>query len=279
VDPVDFTSHLQPGKNVIGVEVCYFGMGDGTWPMGGPGFIARLDVEHADGRREQIISDESWLTFLDRAHRPGQYKRWFLRALAGRVRRAIASHGWDFRTSRRMRDGFPRRILAGASNLPSIFAGGENMFSAPIFRRRTRTRRSATVRTCASATSADARDDRAREATHRIGSREMAARSLDWFESRTPGSFEIDDAPVARQISDTSWELPSSPTASDASFATFEFTEHVVGWPRFTIDAPAGTIIELMTIESHDPVKRSAVAGAIHPSLDALHLQRRRERV
>ena len=45
VDPCDITGLLKPGKNVIGVEVCYFGQGDGTWPMGAPGFICRLDID------------------------------------------------------------------------------------------------------------------------------------------------------------------------------------------------------------------------------------------
>ncbi|MBI3119668.1 MAG: alpha-L-rhamnosidase, partial [Candidatus Hydrogenedentes bacterium] len=44
----------------------------------------------------------------------------------------------------------------------------------------------------------------------------------------------------------------ATPNARDGVFATFEFTEQVVGWPRFTIDAPEGTIIELMIQEGHD---------------------------
>src|SRR3954453_9804569 len=51
-DPFDITSVLRAGNNVIGVEVCYFGEGDGTWPMGGPGFIFRLEL---DGKI--IVSD------------------------------------------------------------------------------------------------------------------------------------------------------------------------------------------------------------------------------
>src|SRR5262249_39710486 len=76
VDPIDLTSVLDTGKNVIGVEVLYYGVGDGTWPMGSPGMIFKLDLEG-----QSIVSDKSWLSFLDRAHRPGMYKRWFLRAL------------------------------------------------------------------------------------------------------------------------------------------------------------------------------------------------------
>src|SRR5262249_23538437 len=40
-----------------------------------------------------------------------------------------------------------------------------------------------------------------------------------------------------------------------AVWATFEFQEQLVGWPHFTIDAPEGTIVELMTQEAHDPAK------------------------
>src|ERR1051325_7340983 len=78
VDPADIRGLLRAGDNVIGVEVCYVGQGDGTWPMGAPGFIFRLEV---DG--QLVVSDSAWQSYLDRAHRPGMYKRWFLRALQG----------------------------------------------------------------------------------------------------------------------------------------------------------------------------------------------------
>ena len=41
-DPIDLTAFLTEGKNVIAVEVCFFGSGDGTHPMGKPGFILNL---------------------------------------------------------------------------------------------------------------------------------------------------------------------------------------------------------------------------------------------
>lgn len=34
--------------------------------------------------------------------------------------------------------------------------------------------------------------------------------------------------------------------------ATFELGEQVVGFPAFTIDAPAGTVVELLTHEAHE---------------------------
>jgi hypothetical protein len=36
-------------------------------------------------------------------------------------------------------------------------------------------------------------------------------------------------------------------------FAVFEFREQIVGWPQLTVEAPEGTIVELMWQEAHDP--------------------------
>ena len=95
VDPIDVTSLLRPGKNTIGVEVLYYGFGDGTWPAGKPGMIFNLAIEHADGRRERIVSDPSWQVMIDRAHRPGQFKRWYLRSLQEEFDARLHPFGWD----------------------------------------------------------------------------------------------------------------------------------------------------------------------------------------
>src|SRR5262249_44673080 len=94
-DPIDLTGQLGAGKNVLGVEVLYYGSGGGPGPMGRPGLIARLDLQFSGGRTETIVTDSSWLCFLDRAHRPGQYKRWFLRALQEEYDARLHPHGWD----------------------------------------------------------------------------------------------------------------------------------------------------------------------------------------
>ena len=44
-DPIDLTALLTPGKNVLGVEVLHYGLGDGTWPAGKPGLIFHLVIE------------------------------------------------------------------------------------------------------------------------------------------------------------------------------------------------------------------------------------------
>ncbi len=57
------------------------------------------------------------------------------------------------------------------------------------------------------------------------------------------------------------------------SFATFEFTEQLVGFPMLSIDAPEGTVVEIITQESHDP-KGSAWLDSHIYQLDAPGLPR-----
>ena len=78
-DPVDITSLLKTGENVIGMEVLYYGTGDGTWPTGKPGFIMHLKLK---GNHDEkiLVTDESWAASVAESWRPGHYKRWYLRA-------------------------------------------------------------------------------------------------------------------------------------------------------------------------------------------------------
>jgi len=89
-DPVEISGYLKPGKNVIGCQVLYFGTGDGTSPIGMPGFLMRIDI---DGK--EIITDGTWKSFLARSWNPGQYKRWYLRALQENFDARIFPYGWN----------------------------------------------------------------------------------------------------------------------------------------------------------------------------------------
>ena len=84
-----------PGPNVIGVEVLFYGHGEGTWPFGKPGFLFALRVEEPGGRVREVVSDGSWRALLDRAHRPGQFKRWYLRALQEDFDARLRPAGWS----------------------------------------------------------------------------------------------------------------------------------------------------------------------------------------
>ena len=94
-DPIDLARWLVPGRNVIGAEVLFYGHGDGTWPFGKPGFLFALRVEEPGGRMSEVRSDEQWRVFLDRAHRPGQFKRWYLRALQEDFDARLHPWGWS----------------------------------------------------------------------------------------------------------------------------------------------------------------------------------------
>ena len=74
-DPLDIRPYLQKGKNVLAAEVLYFGLGDGTSPIGKPGFICKLEV----GNR-LVASDSTWLVSVARSWPAGQYKRHYVRA-------------------------------------------------------------------------------------------------------------------------------------------------------------------------------------------------------
>ncbi len=239
-DPVDLAPFLKAGVNVIGVEVCYFGQGDGTWAMGSPGLIARFDI---DG--ETVVTDAAWGTFLDRAHRPGLPKRWFLRALQEQFDARLHPYGWDTSSFHPDNRWLPALELGGDAKTPAIFAGGPEVYLRA--------------------------DSFPGDPIHAINMPEIRAREIpllreplvaanplveagrvtwkrdpdDWFESRIPGSFDI-----ARDAS----VLTAVPAANEGFYFTYRMPEQVVGFPRFTIEAAEGTIVELMVQESHDPV-------------------------
>lgn len=243
VDPCDLTALLQPGTNVIGVEVCYFGQGDGTWAMGAPGFIFRLEI---DG--QLIVSDASWKTCIDRAHRPGMYKRWFLRALQEEFDARLHPFGWDTPEFQPGPEWLPAMELRGSASTPAIFAGGpEYVLGADDA---TQFVGAAGQLGCGERPEMRAREiplmhetivaalplaDCGRVTWHRDPN--------DWFESRVPGSFSITrDAGVDGAV----------PAANEGFFFSFGMPGQVVGFPRFTIDAAEGTIVEMMVRESHD---------------------------
>jgi hypothetical protein len=243
VDPVDLTSLLTPGRHVLGVEVLFYGRGDGTWVAGKPGLLFHLRLEFPDGQTDTLVSDDRWQAFLDRAHPPGHYARWYLRALQEEFDARLHPYGWDtpgFLPDPRW---LPAMALDGRSDQPTIATrypdaledqmanpAGTCLLSrqVPVLERRD----IPAFRLADSAALRWSRDPR------------------DWFESRTPGSFEILPGTVAREVEPGVWELPATP-----SLATFEFKEQLVGWPHVTIDAPEGTTIELMVQESHDPAR------------------------
>ena len=246
VDPVDMTALLRPGKNVIGVEVLHYGYGDGTWPAGKPGLLFFLQLQHADGRTEKIVSDPSWQTLVDRAHRPGQYKRWFLRALQEEFDARKYPYGWDtadFHVDERWVAAKP---IGGRPDRPagcSRFPGNDMLQNLSTEGTSLRLReipllKETMIPPKPLATSGIVRWQRDPD---------------DWFDLRMPDCFTIQSEPIAEKTATGDWTLPATTDDRQAAFLMFEWNEQIVGWPCFEIDAPEGTVIELMQQEAHDP--------------------------
>ena len=71
----------------------------------------------------------------------------------------------------------------------------------------------------------------------------------EYFEFRSPDAFRAERQSPAKETATGSWNVELDGRRGAA--LTFEFAEQMVGWPYFTIQAPAGTVIELMVQEAH----------------------------
>ena len=249
VDPVDLKPFLRKGRNVIGIEVLYFGHGEGTYVGCSPGLIARFDVTHHDRRREMIKTDPSWMCLIDRAHPPGQYQRWFLRALQEHFDARLHPYGWNqvgFEPNGLWRSAME---LSCPSDKPTLCSAyGDYLLGS------------------------DANNQPARLIRRQLGSlhlSEMSAQFEDagsvawknhpdeWFENRIPESFILTrDRKVAGGKTVGEWSLPSgNGDHCRGYYLTFSLEEQAIGWPHFEIDAPEGTVVEMVVRESFGPDK------------------------
>jgi hypothetical protein len=248
VDPVDLAPFLETGKNVIGVEVLFYGHAEGTWPGGQPGLLFAARLEMPGGAAETIASDERWLTAVDRAHPPGQYKRWFLRALQEEFDARLHPAGWDtpyFHADER----WLRAFVLDCPADKGIACARGGPWSGDTVDRADVNVSSLRLRQIPAVQENPVVALRLAES----GFVEWLRDPDDWFDFRVPGSFRINRRPSAINTGD-GWQIEAIPESSGA-YATFEFHEQIVGWPYLTIEAPAGTIVEVMPQESHDPSK------------------------
>jgi len=244
-DPVDLTDMLKVGTNVIGAQVLFYGYGDGTWPVGKPGFIFRLEIEYENGTKETVISDDSWLAHLARAWRPGQYKRWYLRALQEEFDARLFPYGWSTTEFAPDLNWLPAMVLNCPPDKPAVCSDyPDYMFdisaepqNCRIFARTIPMLREYVVTAAGLAESMWINWNRPVE---------------EYFEFVPDNAFTVERTPSAKQIADAAWQVvfDKSKPNRGATLA-FELPEQMVGWPQFTIDAPAGTIVELMVQEGH----------------------------
>ena len=243
-DPVDLTEYLEAGRNVIGATVLYYGHGDGTWPLGKPGFLFWLAVENMEGNPLKIVSDRSWKVHLARAWRPGQPKRWYLRALQEEFDARLYPDGWTQPGFREDAQWLEAMELEGSPNKPALstdyYEYVNDLLESP-----------------------DGTELRPRSVPLLSETLVPVVRLsesfwVDWrrppqeyFECRPPDAYETVRRSSAVETGPGLWEL--SLDGKRGAALTFEFEEQVVGWPYFTIDAPAGTAVEVLVQEAHAP--------------------------
>ncbi len=239
-DPVDLAPYLQPGHNTLAVEVCFFGSGDGTTPIGKPGLLMNVDV---GGQR--MVTDTSWRCMLPGSWEAGKYKRWFLRSLQECFDAREYPYGW-------MLPGYPldnswlAARVVGRGDRPSICnAYRDYLWEARNGRPDVQIReRSVPL---------------LREAcVERPALRETAL--IDW---KVPAENYFDMAMDEAAFAVSDWQLHDgssresayviAPAGGKTASFVFAFDEQGVGFPYFTIDAPEGTVVEMLVHEAHEP--------------------------
>jgi hypothetical protein len=222
--------------------VLFYGVGDGTWPIGKPGFLFWLEIEHADGSKEKIVSDGAWRALLCRAWRPGQFKRWFLRALQEEFDARLYPDGWSQPGFAPTKDWLAAMPLSGSPNKPALSAGYEDYLfdigggpaDAELQPRSIPLLRESLVPV--------------RQLSESLWL-EWLRPPQEYFEFRPPAAFQEIRQPCAVEASPGVWQVKLD--GARGAVLTFELTEQVVGWPQFTIEASAGTTIELLVHEAH----------------------------
>jgi hypothetical protein len=205
-----------------------------------------LDLELVDGSVLHVVSDDSWLCWLDRAHRPGQYPRWYLRALQEEFDARLHPYGWDTPAYAPDAAWLPAMLLDCPSERPPI-CGSYTSYLTDELVLPSEVRLEARPFPMLREEIVPARFAEAGRVRWRRDPR-------DWFEFRTPDVFTIARDPgIVTTSLDSTWSISASVEAGEGLYLTFELPEQMVGWPVVELDAPEGTVVELICQEAHDP--------------------------
>lgn len=249
-DPIDLSDALTQGSNVLGVEVLFYGQGDGTCPAGKPGLLFFLQVETADGKVSPVVSDSSWRSCVGTGWRPGQYKRSFVRALQEDFDARRHPEGWSAPSFAAGDDWLPAMLLDNPAEKPPISSHYENyQFGFHVERSDCQLRPRSIPLLSEQPVPAGRLAD-----SFWIRWRRSAE---EYFAYLVPDSYEVQPGPSAVEAGPEAWEIRLD--GSRAAVLTFELEEQVVGWPFFRIDAAAGTTVELLVHEAHDVRKPALV--------------------
>ena len=237
-DPVEIAQYLKQGKNVIACQVLFYGVGEGTWPMGKPGFLFQLEIDGV-----KIISDSSWNTHLAKSWVQGQYRRSFLRTLQENFDARLYPYGWqetDFETDD---DWLPAAESPASAAKPAVC----NTFNEYQWDMAADPSAAYIVpRSIPQMVENDVKANRLVESAWV----EWLRPANEYFDVMTPNAYKGEYANLAT-FDGEAWHVPAN--GNKAATLTFDFKEQSVGWPYFTIEATSGTVVELLVHEGHKP--------------------------
>jgi alpha-L-rhamnosidase len=254
-DPVEITRDLTNGKNIIGAEVLFYGQGDGTWPIGKPGFIFKLDIEYQDGTSESVISDDSWEVYLCRAWEPGQYKRWYLRAFQEEFNANLYPDHWLQPNYKTGKDWLTAMDLTGDPSLPALCARySEYMLEIDGNPGECKLQK----RFIPAIKQYDVAPIRLAEAFYVKWLRPPT----EYFEMVVPNAYQALSGPA--EVEHSEGKISLKLEKDQAIALTFEWKEQIVGFPFFTIEAPRDTTVEIMVQEGHETGKGILMNNHFH---------------
>ncbi len=239
-DPLDLSGVLKKGENVIGANVLYYGFGDGTWPVGKPGFIFYLEIKYKDGSERLIISDNSWKSHLARSWKPGQYKRWYLRSLQEEFDAREYPYGWDMPGFEENDDWLESEELRGNPQETVLSSSSSDyMYNSSSGSTATELRKRSIPMLLEKKHS-----DLSLEEVNII---DWKRPSREYFEMVVPEAYRVVGSLPITSSKPWTYNLKRG----EAVVFTFSAPEQMVGWPYFKINATKGTTVELMVQEAH----------------------------
>ncbi len=249
VDPVTMSPYLRKGRNVVAAIACFFGGGDGTYVPGTPlgdaacaGFLFQAEITDG-GAKLKLLSDGSWKAQRARCWPAGGYQRWYLKALQERFDARLYPEGWNgpgFDASRWRRAAvltieLGRPVLKDLP--PEMWQDDWRlaprtiplMIEKPVL----------PVRTVA------------------VGWVDWNVPPVEYFDCFTEDAFvERPDRSVLMERSPGKlFPLKLAAPGKRSAVISFDFNREVCGFPFVRFRAPAGTVVELLFVESQDPSK------------------------
>jgi hypothetical protein len=220
----------------------FYGHGDGTSPIGKPGLIVLLNIECTDGSRHTVYTDETWQSCLATAWRPGQYKRWYLRSLQEEFDARKFPYGWDTAAGQTSADWLPAMVFKCPADKPSICSN----YPDYLYETTAPTETSALLARSIPLLQEKEITVAHLRSVHRILWKRPAA---EYFDVLSPASYNAERTGTPNAGPRGEYALVCK--SSDSFALTFELDDEIVGYPFFSITAPAGTVVELLVHEAH----------------------------